>query len=116
MSDATTEGPTPFELAQRAAFERLYCDWHTARAALGNPDMPGDDASGNARQRELDEVERAFLTTPAPLPWGVFMKWEVLDYLVTTEAESGAHADHRVIVGLAAIKADVLRFGLKDSE
>ena len=33
MSDAKHEGPTPEQLAQRARFERLYGDWHTARAA-----------------------------------------------------------------------------------
>ena len=112
MSDAKREGPTPEQLAQRARFERLYCDWHTARAAVDNPDLPEDDVSANARARKLDEAERALLTTPAPLPGGVWMKWECLDQLMTNEADTGMNTDNRVIVGLAAIKADVLRFGL----
>ena len=120
MTDATQaekhEGPTPEQLAQRARFERLYGDWHTARAATSNPDLPEDDVSANARARKLDEAERALLTTPAPLPWGVWMKWEVLDQIMTNEAESGANTDNRVILAVAAIKADVLRFGLGDRE
>ena len=60
------EGPTPEQLAQRARFERLYGDWHAARAAISNPDLPEDDVSGNARSRKLDEAERALLTTPSP--------------------------------------------------
>jgi hypothetical protein len=108
MSDAKREGPTPEQLAQRARFERLYCEWHTARATVDNPDLPEDEVSTNARARKLDEAERALLTTPAPLPGGVWMKWECLDH----EADTGMNTDNRVIVGLAAIKADVLRFGL----
>ena len=65
MTEATQkrEGPTPEQLAQRARFERLYCDWHTARAAIDNPDLPEDDVSANARARKLDEAERALLTS-----------------------------------------------------
>jgi hypothetical protein len=65
-----------------------------------------------ARARKLDEAERALLTTPAPIPGGVWMKWECLDQLMTTEAESGMNNDNRVLVAVAAIKADILRFGL----
>jgi hypothetical protein len=72
--------------------------------------------SANARARKLNEAERALLTMPAPPPWGVWMKWEVLDQLMTNEAWSGMNTDNRVIVAVAAIKADILRFGLGDSE
>jgi len=120
MSDATQaekhEGPTPAQLAQRARFERLYVDWHTARATINNPDLPDDDVSASARARKLDEAERALLTIPSPIPWGVWAKWEVLDQIMTNEAESGTNTDNRVIVAVAAIKADVLRFGLGDRE
>jgi hypothetical protein len=42
MSDTTQkiEGLSPEELAKRAAFERLYRDWHAAIAAYYNPDGP----------------------------------------------------------------------------
>jgi hypothetical protein len=46
----------------------------------------------------------------------MFMKWEVLDQLMINEADAGMHTDNRVIVAVAAIEADVLRFGLNDSE
>jgi hypothetical protein len=66
--------------------------------------------------RKLDAAEMALLATPAPLPWGVWMKWEVLDQIMTNEAWSGMNTDNRVIVAVAAIKADILRFGLGDGE
>jgi hypothetical protein len=109
------EGPPPERIAQRERFERLYCAWHIARAGIDNPDMPGDDESANARARKLEEAERALLTTPAPLPDFIWWKWECLDQLMTTEADSGAHVDNRAIVAVACIKADVLKFGLKEA-
>ena len=89
--------------------------FHTARAAIDNPDLP-EEKSPNARTQRLDEAERALLTTPAPLPRGVWMKWEVLDQLMINKADTGANTDNRVIVAVAAIKADVLRFGFGDRE
>jgi hypothetical protein len=44
------------------------------------------------------------------------MKWEVLDQLMTNEADTAMNTDDRVIVAVAAIKADVLRFGPSDRE
>jgi hypothetical protein len=35
---------------------------------------------------------------------------------MTSEADTGMNTDNRVIVAVAAIKADVLRFGLGDRE
>ena len=54
------------------------------------------------------------MTTPAPLPFFVFYKWELLDFLMGTDAEDGPCPDNRTLLALASIKADVLRFGLKD--
>ena len=56
----------------------------------------------------------ALLTMPAPSTWGVWVKWEILDSLVTKDAEEGHLIENRIIVALGAIKADVIRFGLKD--
>jgi hypothetical protein len=71
---------------------------------------------GGAVQARVTGSRRALLTTPAPLPSAMFMKWEVLDQLMINEADAGMHTDNRVIVAVAAIEADVLRFGLNDSE
>jgi hypothetical protein len=38
----------------------------------------------------------------------------VLDSFVTSEADSGKYTDNRIIVALAVIKANVLRFGMVD--
>ena len=107
LDPATMENPN---VAQRERFDRLYSDWHIARAAVGNPDLPEDDASMNSRVRRLEEAQRALLTTPAPADCCVFQKWECLEQIMSAEAETGANPDNRSIVGLACIKADVLRF------
>jgi len=49
---------------------------------------------------------------PSPATWGIWVKWEILDRLVTDDAEDGHHAENRIITALGAIKADIIRFGL----
>jgi hypothetical protein len=44
------------------------------------------------------------------------MKWEVLDQLMTNEADTAMNTDNRVIVAGCGIKAHGLRFGLGDRE
>ena len=44
------------------------------------------------------------------------MKWEILDRLVTKDAEDGHFVENRIITALGAIKADIIRFGLKVRE
>lgn len=100
-------------IAKRLAFERLHRDYLAARAAFDDPDGPAD---GEARER-LDDAhgaaQMALLMTPAPLPFCVWHKWEVLERLMTVDAESGQDIRNPAIVALASLKADVLRFGLK---
>jgi hypothetical protein len=40
------------------------------------------------------------------------MKWEVLQYILINEQDTGPYTDNRVIVAVAAIKAGLMRFGL----
>jgi hypothetical protein len=49
---------------------------------------------------------------PSPATWGIWVKWEILDRLVTTDAEDGHYVENRIITALGAIKADIIRFGL----
>ena len=56
------------------------------------------------------------MSDDAPLTWGVWVKWEILDRLITTDVDEGHFVENRILVALAAVKADVLRFGLKDPE
>jgi hypothetical protein len=117
MSDASEKrkGPSPEDLDKRFAFERLYRDWHTALAAKYDPDAPEDQRTTNDRSERYEAAEAALMTAPAPLPYAVFYKWELLDYLMTDAAESGRCTNNRELVALASIKADVIRFGLKGS-
>jgi hypothetical protein len=91
MSEAARKwkGLTPEDLAKRAAFERLYRDWHGARATIIDPDAPEDDGAADARSNQYEAAEAALMTTPAPLPFFVFYKWELLDFLMGTDAEDG---------------------------
>jgi len=113
MSDATqaepAEGLSAEERDDFGEFQSLYRDWLAARAACVDP---ASDIQMKACARKLDAAEMALLATPAPVPDGVWMKWEVLDRLVADEAEGGQLTNNRVLVAMAAVKADVLRFGL----
>ena len=110
------EGPSPEALAKRHEFEILYANWHRTRADIYDPTLPEDDKSASIRTNAYDAAERELLTTPSPLPWCVWQKWEVLDRYVTDEAYDAQFTDNRVMVALSAIKADILRFGLKAPE
>ena len=54
-------------------------------AAYNNPDGPDDDEHKDALAKKRDPAEMALLTAPAPQSFCIWQKWEVLDYLVTTE-------------------------------
>ena len=94
----------------------LYGNWLAARAALFDPDMPEDAAILTERSDKHDAAARALLVRPSVLSWMIWRKWEVLDDLVTNEKENGPRVDNLMIAALGCIKADLLRFGLKDPE
>jgi hypothetical protein len=117
MSDATqaeTTGETPAEERDAVGeFQALFRDYLNARAGCIDA---ATDAEMRASQRRFDATELALLTTPAPLTEYVWTKWEILDRLVMEDAEAGPLANNRAIVALGAIKADIIRFGLKNPE
>ena len=117
MSDATqaepAEGLSAEERDAFGEFQSLYRDWLAARAACVDP---ASDIQMKACARKLDAAELALLATPAPNPECFFEKWEVLERLVADEAEEGRLTNHRTTLALAAVKADILRLGLKHYE
>jgi hypothetical protein len=112
MSDAA-KGLSAEDHNDFREFQILYRDWLTARAACDDPDAPEDDEDAAVCERKRDAVERALLAMPAPNPGCFFEKWEVLAHLVASDAEHGRLTNHRTTWALAAVKADLLRFGLK---
>jgi hypothetical protein len=112
MSDAT-RAEAAEERDDLGEFQALYRDYLTARAACIDA---ATDADMRASQRKFNAAELALLTMPAPHAEYVWTKWEILDRLVTDDAEAGPLANNRIIVALAAVKADILRFGLKDRD
>jgi hypothetical protein len=70
-------------------------------------------AMSQSRSSGKDAAELALLVQPSPATWGIWVKWEILDRLVTTDAEDGHYVENRIITALGAIKADIIRFGLK---
>ena len=75
-------------------------------AAYNNPDGPDDDEHKDALAKKRDEAEMALLTAPAPMSFCIWQKWEVLDYLVTTECLNVGP------LALGGIRADLLRLGI----
>ena len=120
MSDAPqaepAEGLSAEERSAFCKFQSVYLDWLAARAASCDSDGPEDDEEMAARDRKRDAVELKLLTTLAPNPSCFFQKWEVLERLVASEAEEGRLTNYRPTLALAAVKADLLHFGLKNYE
>ena len=54
---------------------------------------------------QMHSIQLALLTMPAPLVEYVWTKWEILDRLVTEDAEAGHLANNRAIVALGAGEA-----------
>jgi hypothetical protein len=120
MSDVTQAEPAKGLSAQARnafhGFQLLYHDWLAARAACTDPDGPEDDEDMAKSDQKRDAVEMALLAMPAPNPACFFQKWEVLERLVASEAEDGRLTNYRTTLALAAVKADLLRFGLRHYE
>ena len=116
MSDTTqaetVEGVDPEALDYFGEFQALYRDWLSARAACADftPDI-----KMTARCRRRDAAELALLVTQAPNEECFFQKWECLERLVASDAEDGPLTNHRTTLALAAVKADLLRIGLKNN-
>jgi hypothetical protein len=104
MSDATQAEPTKVSCYDRiwsaklTKFERLHRDYLAARAAYADPDGPDDDEVKAPLSEKQDAAELALLVQPAPATWGIWVKWEILDRLVTTDAEDGHYYENRIII------------------
>jgi len=99
-------------LARLTKFERLHRDYLSARAAYADPDGPDDDEVKNPLFDKQNAAELALLVQPSPAPWGIWVKWDILDRIVATDAEDGHDPENRIITALGAIKADIIHFGL----
>src|ERR1700688_583861 len=120
MSDATQAEPGELGhvydriwLAKLTKFERPRREYLAAQAAYADPDGPDDDEVKVPLSEKQDAAELALLVQPSPSTWGIWVKWEILDPLDTTDAEDGHYIENRIITALGAIKADIIRFGLK---
>jgi hypothetical protein len=111
MSDRSKRTPRD---QQRDEFDRKYRDWHATRAAAHDPDLSEDNKSWDARFAAYYAAQAALMVAPAPVPITVFQKWELLDHLMTDEIVNGPFTVKEALIALASIKADVLRFGLKE--
>jgi hypothetical protein len=98
--------------------QALYCNWLAARADCADPGPATgwSEEDMAARSRKCDAAELALLVTPALNPECFFQKWEVLEHLVAYEAQERQLTNHRTTLALAAVKADLLRFELKNPE
>jgi len=99
-------------------FDELYSNWLRARAECVHApdDGEGEGEEVKAKIEAVNEAARQLLVMPAPYPDHVWWKWEVLDHLASADAIEGAHINHPVAVALALVKADIIRFGIKERD
>ena len=60
--------------------------------------------------RPFYELGLRIAATPAPLPWIVWDKFEVLDHYMCDAGEGGNWTHHPELLMVASIKADLMRF------
>lgn len=105
-------------LERRLAFSALFSEWLRNRAAVDNPAeadlFENDDYALKHGDRE---TELAFLvtTTPAPLAWMIWQKFEVLEHYLCGNGEGTSWTGSRELVMLASIKADLIRFKIEEA-
>ena len=93
-------------------FDGLYANWLRARAAGVEQTKIDNGEEISAKIEARDEATRRLLVAPAPNADHVWWKREVLDYLASADAIEGKHIANLVVVALALVKADIIRFGI----
>ena len=119
MPNATVRAnarPTPGEIEsdlRRDRFDEAYRDYLAAKADLYAQHDESDEDGMAARVRRADIAELALIGTRAPYAYALMQKWDVVESHLAKEAENGQEVYPVTILGLAALKADVLAIGLK---
>jgi hypothetical protein len=106
-------GISPQLAAAINRFGAAYAEWLAARADLV---ASHDDGSEDAEQKRHDReraAEVALIATAAPHSTAIWDKWELVERLLTYEQESGPGKYPVTLLGLAALKCDILALGLK---
>lgn len=99
--------------AERDRFDALFAEWLTNRAEYTRPDIDWGERDEHGHGERETELARLITTTPAVYPWMIFSKLEVLEHYLGADGGT-AWSDNREVVMLAGIKADLLRFEVKD--
>ncbi len=99
-------GPQSWDASRRRAFDILVARYFEAksREALQDEDMTLSEAS--------ETVARNLMTTPAEFSRQVTVKINIFEAELTAEYADGAWLDHRILTMFAALKADLIRFGI----
>ncbi len=101
--NGASEGPS---VVRPRGFDILVARYFEAksREALQDEDMTLSEAS--------EAVARNLMTTPAELSRQVMVKINIFEAELTAEYADGAWLDHRILPMFAALKAELIRFGI----
>jgi hypothetical protein len=108
MSEAPTTKRRSDRHDAEDQFYALYANWLLARSRQADPDQGLSDDVRNENTERVEEAARLLLSTPAPVDWMVWMKWEAMELWLN--AEGTKWSDNRVLFAIGCIKADLLRF------
>ena len=95
-------------LIRRDLWEGAYAEYLAARADLYAEHADESIEASMERGRREDAAETALLSAPAPAGWALMQKWAVVEAILTDERVNGERTYPTTILGLAALKADVL--------
>lgn len=102
------------------AFNQAYVEWTAARAEQAKLNADTEDADSDAKDAaasaNLDRVQQAehqLAFTPAAQAAQFVSKFEALETMIADRERDGRPADHRHMIMVASVKADLYRFSLK---
>ena len=98
---------------RRDRFDEAYREFLAARADVYAQHDENDQEAADARSRRAELAELSLIAARAPHGWALMQKWDVVEAHLAKEVEGGQEVYPVTILGLAALKADVLAIGLK---
>jgi hypothetical protein len=98
---------------RRKSWNAAYAEYLAAVSDQNALDQDDSDEACEKRSRRVDKAVAALISTRAPFGWALMQKWSVIEEILGEDTEAGEPAYQIVILGLAALKADVLAIGLE---
>lgn len=110
---------SPERQRARDRLQQAFSDWHAARSTITSTHHidhgKEDEIIEQAMDREEDALRR-IIGCESVLHWQVWLKFDILDYLLSEEGGGMDYKDKRMIRLIGSIKADLAHLTIGKGE